>query len=293
MVRLTNEQQITGLALGESEADTAFNFAQRALSLEQTHAALVDAGLEGCSIRSLVLESYNPRFLVDVARGTPLRDEWGIHQLSVISPGDAMGNRVDDGVNATEREDPRVVEIATVGADGKLTKVHPATDGDQIQRFPSDDPTHAVEWIGRLLREPRPKPKPKPKPDATRVKVLEAVKPDASGALPFGWGDILLVDGLRRRTDLNRRLAEAHGRVKRGETPAREGITMLLDGEEVWARRTDLRLVVPSAGSAEDLERRVARLRSECDAHGVSDVEVERAVRLLNGERTVHSPADA
>ena len=32
-------------------------------------------------------------------------------------------------------------------------------------------------------------------------------------------------------------------------------------------------------------------LRAECDAHGVADAEVERAVRLLNGERTVHSPA--
>lgn len=282
---LTDEQRLRGLALGESEADVGFNFAQRALSLEQTHAALVDAGLEGCSVRSLDLKSFNPRFLVDVARGTPLRDGWGIHQLSVVSPGDAMGNRVGDGVNATEREDPQVVEVATVGADGKLTKVHPATDGDQIQRFPSDDPTHAIEWIGRLLREPTPKP------DAARVKVIEALKPDASGALPFGWGDVLLVDGLVHRTDLNRRLAEAHGRVKRGETPAREGITMLLDGEEVWARRANLRLVVPTAGSTRDLERRVARLRAECDAHGVADAEVERAVRLLNGERTVHSPA--
>ena len=105
---LTNEQRLRGLALGESEADVGFNFAQRALSLEQTHAALVDAGLEGCSIRSLDLKSHNPRFLVDVARGTPLRYGWGIHQLSVVSPGDAMGNRERGGCTAVVRSTAHV-----------------------------------------------------------------------------------------------------------------------------------------------------------------------------------------
>ena len=88
-----------------------------------------------------------------------------------------------------------------------------------------------------------------------------AITADDPRNLPLAWRDLVLVYGLERRTDLNNRLAEAHGRVKKG-TQDREGITMLTGQEEVWIRRSNLKSL-----------RTTKLLEEACLEHGVSDGE--------------------
>lgn len=95
---------------------------------------------------------------------------------------------------------------------------------------------------------------------------------DDPANLPFGWNDLLVVHGLNRRDDLNRRLATAHGRVKK-KTNDLEGLTMIDGGEEIWCRRRNLSLV-----NATVILKRV------CDEHGVSETERAKGlVHLKNG----------
>lgn len=72
-----------------------------------------------------------------------------------------------------------------------------------------------------------------------RQYVIEADNPND---LPFGFKDLVLVQGLCRRDDLNSCFAEVHGRVKKG-TGDLEGITMLTSGEECWIKRSSLLLI--------------------------------------------------
>lgn len=88
-----------------------------------------------------------------------------------------------------------------------------------------------------------------------------AVTADDPRNLPLAWRDLVLVHGLERRADLNDRLGEAHGRVKKG-TRDREGVTMLTGQEEVWVRRANLKSL-----------RTTKLLEEACLAHGVSDAE--------------------
>jgi len=88
-----------------------------------------------------------------------------------------------------------------------------------------------------------------------------AITADDPRDLPLAWRDLVLVHGLERRTDLNNRLGEAHGRVKKG-TQDREGVTMLVGQEEVWVRRSNLKSL-----------RTPQILQEACAEHGVADAE--------------------
>lgn len=95
---------------------------------------------------------------------------------------------------------------------------------------------------------------------------------DAPTDAPLAWRELVRVHGLARRTDLNNRIAEAHGRVK-ANAADREGVTMLLGAERVWIRRRNLQSL-PTA----------ALLHAACDAHGVDDAERHDAVLQLGVE---------
>ena len=125
----------------------------------------------------------------------------------------------------------------------------------------------------------------------TTMKPAKGVHPrDAQDRLIMGYNDLVLVHGLERRSDLNNRLAKAHGRVKKG-TEDREGVTMLElhaetsekeKGEELWCRRANLRLV-----------HGVDLLNRACDECGVSDAEREKGLLFLGAAKTVYKAAFA
>jgi len=99
-----------------------------------------------------------------------------------------------------------------------------------------------------------------------------AITADDPANLPMAWRDLVRVHGLERRVDLNNRLAEAHGRVKKG-TQDREGITMLLGAEQVWIRRRNLQPL-----------RTRELLEKACGEHGVDDAERQDGLLQLGVE---------
>ena len=152
--------------LGASKDDAAFNFKARMLSLERTHAAMERAfwDRDDCSIGSQDCKTRDPRFVVDVAMGTPLRDDWGIRKLTFVVPADSPGNRIMDGINATERQDPRTLEVVLVGGSGEPSDTHPCTFGHMCQHLDAHAiyPNEAVDWTKKILHERRPKDGPDP-----------------------------------------------------------------------------------------------------------------------------------
>ena len=109
--------------------------------------------------------------------------------------------------------------------------------------------------------------------DASQLRRVHAITADDPANLPLAYHDVVRVHGLERRTDLNNRLAEAHGRVRK-QTQDREGITMLLGGESVWIRRRNLQSL-----------RTPAILNQACDEHGVADAERRDALLQMGVER--------
>lgn len=339
---LTPLQQLAGVLLGESPEDTGYNYRARKLELGFLHHAMVQADVRGYSCRSMRdVGAFNPGFYMDVAPMTTLRDRYGVHKLSVIVPGDAMGNRIMDGVNAQRRELPKVFEVGFMDSSGELTDAHPLTNGDQVCRLllGDDNMPDAVQWFNKLrdhgleehavalaratadaiaARTSADPSLPDPPDEQTsshqeqlewalaRCREAEAATPgavapaiplieqelsklqteetmetmkrqyaitaDDPANLPMAWRDLVRVHGLERRTDLNNRIAEAHGRVKKG-TQDREGITMLLGGEEVWIRRRNLQSL-----------RTRELLEAACKEHGVDDAELQDGLLQMGVE---------
>lgn len=109
--------------------------------------------------------------------------------------------------------------------------------------------------------------------DTSGLRRQFAITADDPANLPLAYRDVVRVHGLERRADLNNRLAEAHGRVKK-QTQDREGITMLLGGESVWIRRRNLQSL-----------RTPAILNQACDEHGVADAERHDALLQMGVEK--------
>jgi hypothetical protein len=97
--------------------------------------------------------------------------------------------------------------------------------------------------------------------------VIEA---DNARDLPMGYKDLVLIQGLKRRSDLNNRFAEVHGRVRKG-TQDVEGITMLTSREEFWIKRSSLLL----------LGRSFEFMKQACEEHGVKWTEYQAGAAFL------------
>ena len=98
--------------------------------------------------------------------------------------------------------------------------------------------------------------------------------PDADGYLPQAHGDLLLVHGLKRRTDLNNRFAKAHGRSKKDDRD-RESVAMLLvmpgeEEEKVWLHRDNFLWM-----------KSIEQVKRECFDRNVSPFEKLRALAYL------------
>jgi hypothetical protein len=100
--------------------------------------------------------------------------------------------------------------------------------------------------------------------------VIEADDPKD---LPMGYKDLVLIHGLNRRSDLNSRFAEVHGRVKKG-TQNLEGITVLTSGEECWIKRSNLLL----------LGRSFEFMKQVCDKYSVKWTEYQAGATFLEVE---------
>ena len=100
-----------------------------------------------------------------------------------------------------------------------------------------------------------------------------AITADDPKNLPFAFHDIVRVHGLETRTDLNNRLGEAHGRIKKG-TQDREGITMLTGAEKVWIRRRNLQQL-----------RTPEIIKEVCAEMNVDDEEKQDALIQMGVER--------
>ena len=89
---------------------------------------------------------------------------------------------------------------------------------------------------------------------------------DDPANLPVGYGDLVLVCGLVRREDLNNRFAKAHGRNSKG----REGLTMLIGGEEIWCPKQNIRLVIT-----------LENLKTVCSEADITEEERVQAIAFL------------
>jgi hypothetical protein len=100
-----------------------------------------------------------------------------------------------------------------------------------------------------------------------------AITADDPANLPFAFKDLALIHGLKSRTDLNNKLVEAHGRIKKG-THNREGATVLSSNEEIWIPRSNLQQIFTQG-----------MLEKACATHDVSENERVLGEALLLSEK--------
>jgi len=89
---------------------------------------------------------------------------------------------------------------------------------------------------------------------------------DDPANLPVGYGDLVLVYGLVRRGELNNRFAKAHGRNSKG----REGLTLLIGGEEIWCPKQNIRLVIT-----------LENVKTVCSEDDITEEERVQAIAFL------------